>query len=232
MSTDTRTTAPPDGGRAVAAAPWWRRPAVVAGAAGVVLVALMLFDTRFVSAGDEAEAADTAVEYAEQNYEGTVVPAIEDAATPLDELLAAIVADPEAAGEEYGHREDAGKPFSFATQATGTLVEGGFGEVGLDVAGLPEGITAGVAIPPLGSSTALRDAGANVSFGDFVNQTEYQNVAIELNEQAVQHVFESLDLATMVGRSVDVTGAFTWSSATGGAVDHVTIVPVAIEVAP
>ncbi len=224
MSAQTRTPA--------AAAPLWRQPAVVGGVAGIVLVALMLLDTRFVSAGDEAEAADTAVEYAEQNYESTVVPAIEEAATPLDELVAAIVADPEAAGEEHGHREDEGKPFSFATQATGTLVEGGFGEVGLEVAGLPAGITAGVAIPPLGSSTALRDAGADVSFGDFVNQTEYQNVAIELNEQVVQHVFDGVDLATMLGRTVEVTGAFTWSSDTGGEVDHVAIVPVAIEVGP
>lgn len=210
---------------------WWRRPGVVASAAGIVLVALMLLDTRFVSAGDEAEAADTAAEYAEQNYASAVVPVIEESATPLDELLAAIVADPQAAGEEYGHREDDAKPFSFATRATGTLVEGGFGEVGLDVTGLPEGITAGVAIPPLGSSTALRDAGADVSFGDFVNQTEYQNVAIELNDQAVQHVFASLDLTTLVGQTIEVTGAFTWSSDTGGEVDHVTIVPVAIEVA-
>ena len=225
MSTRTQTSA------SASAAPVWRRPAVVGAVAGVVLVALMLLDTEFVSAGDEAEAADTAVEYAEQNYESTVVPSIEDSATPLDELLAAIVADPEAAGEEHGHREDETKPFSFAAQATGTLVEGGFGEVGLDVTGLPAGITAGIAIPPLGSSTALRDAGADVSFGDFVNQTEYQNVAIELNDQAVQHVFESLDLASMVGQTVDVTGAFTWSSDTGGEVDHITIVPVSIEVA-
>ncbi|PZF86669.1 DUF2291 family protein [Jiangella anatolica] len=215
-----------------ATATWWRRPPVLAGAAGVVLVALMLLDTRFVSAGEEAQAADTAVEYAEQNYESAVVPAVEDAATPLAELVTAIVADPEAAGEEYGHREDDGKPYSYATQATGTLVEGGFGEVGLEVSGLPDGITAGVAIPPLGSSTALRDAGADVSFGDFVNQTEYQNVAIELNAQAVEHVYEGLDLASMVGQTVEVTGAFTWSSDTGGEVDHVTIVPVAIEVAP
>lgn len=215
----------------MSAAALWRRPPVLAAAAGVALAALMLLDTRFVSAGDEAEAADTAVEYAEQNYEGTVVPAIEDAATPLDELLAAIVADPEAAGEEHGHREDAGKPFSFATRATGTVVEGGFGEVGLDVAGLPGGITAGVAIPPLGSSTALRDAGADVTFGDFVNQTEYQNVAIELNAQAVRHVYDGLDLTALLGQDIEVTGAFTWSSDTGGEVDHVTIVPVAIEVA-
>lgn len=211
-------------------ATWWRRRGVLVGVCGVVLVSLMVVDTTFVSTSEQVVATDTAVEYAEENYGTEVVPAIEESATPIGDLLAAIVADPEAAGEQYGSREDDTKPYSFATRAGGTVVEGGFGEIGLDVAGLPQGLTVGVAVPPLGSSTALRDAGAAVEFGQFVNQTEYQNVAIELNKQVVKHVFDSIDVASMAGQTVEVTGAFTWASDTGGDIDHVTIVPVSIEV--
>jgi predicted lipoprotein len=212
-------------------APLWRRPLVVGPVVAAAVVAAALASTTFVPAGSVAQAADTAVEYADENYESAVVPAVQDAAQPLDELVAALVADPDAAGEEFGSREDEGKPWSFATQATGTVVEGEFGEVGLQVEGIPEGIAVGVAIPPFGSNTALRDAGTDLTFGDFVNQTEFQNVAIELNNHAVEAVYGDLDPQTLIGQTVDVVGAFTWVSKTGGDVDHLTVVPVQIEAA-
>ena len=34
----------------------------------------------------------------------------------------------------------------------------------------------------------------------------------------------------LVGKTITVKGAFTWASTTGGAVDHVTIIPVELEV--
>ncbi|WP_165358637.1 DUF2291 family protein [Haloactinopolyspora alba] len=210
---------------------WWRRRGLILGACTVVLAALMVTDTTFVSTDERDAAAETAVEYAEQNYLSEVVPTIEESATPVDELLTAIVADPEAAGEEFGSREGENKPYSYATRASGTFVEGEFGEIGLDVSGIPDGLSVGVAVPPLGSSTAIRDAGTEATFGQFENQTEYQNVAIELNKQVVAHVFEPIDIESLVGQEVVVTGAFTWASDTGGEIDHVTIVPVSIEVA-
>jgi predicted lipoprotein len=210
--------------------PLWRRPVVVGPIVAVAVVAAAVASTTFVPAGSVAQAADTAVDYADENYESVVVPAVADSAQPLDELVAALVADPDAAGEEFGSREDEGKPWSFATEAAGTVVEGGFGEIGLEVAGMPEGITVGVAIPPFGSNTALRDAGTDLTFGDFVNQTEFQNVAIELNTRAVESVYGDLDPGTLLGSTIDVVGAFSWVSKTGGDIDHVTIVPVQIEV--
>ncbi|WP_024287351.1 DUF2291 family protein [Cellulomonas sp. KRMCY2] len=212
--------------------PMWRRPRAIGGVLTVAVLAAAVASTTFVPTGSQAVAADTAVEFAELNYGTVVVPTIVDAAQPAADLLTAIVADPDAAGEEFGSREDATKPYSFAVEATGIVTEGEFGEVGLDVAGLPAGLTLGVAIPPLGSSTAVRDAGADLSFGDFVNQTEYQNVAIELNKKVVETVFPELDLASMIGQEITVVGAFTWVSDTGGDIDHVSVVPVQVEVTP
>lgn len=194
----------------------------------IVLLALMALSTTFVK-GSAAVAADTAVEFAELNYGEFVVPALVERAVPIQDLVQKIVADPEGTGEELGRREDDGKPYSYATTATGTITEGAFGEVGLEVDGMPDGITVGIAIPPLGSATALRDAGTDLTFGDFVNQTEYQNVAVELNKVAAAQAYGGKDLAELAGSTVEVTGAFTWSSKTGGDVTHVTIVPVAVE---
>lgn len=211
-------------------APLWRRPAVIGAAVTLVVVVAAVLDTAFVSTGSQAAPADTAVEFADLNYEPVVVPTILDEAHPIGELLDTLVADPAAAGEEYGRREDETKPYSFAVDVTGTVSEGRFGEVGLDVDGIPDGLTVGVAVPPLGSNTAIRDTGTELAFGDFVNQTEFQKVAIELNNKVVETVFADLDLPSLVGEEIHVVGAFTWVSKTGGDIDHVTIVPVQVEV--
>ena len=41
--------------------------------------------------------------------------------------------------------------------------------------------------------------------------------------------FVFFDLPSMVGEEISVVGAFTWVSKTGGAIDHITIVPVQME---
>ncbi|WP_146197103.1 DUF2291 family protein [Serinibacter arcticus] len=212
------------------ARPLWRRGVVVGPVLGALLLGGMAASTTFVGAGEAVVAADTAVEFAELNYTDVIVPSLTDRAVAVEELVPQILTDPDATGEELGRREGEGKPYSYPVSATGTIVEGSFGEVGLEVDGMPEGITVGVAIPPLGSSTALRDAGAELTFGDFVNQTEYQNVAIELNKLAAAEVYTDLDLTSMIGEQITVVGGTTWVSKTGGEVTHVTIVPVSIEV--
>jgi len=210
--------------------PIWARPRVIGGVLAVALLAAMYAGTTVVNNSTLTTAADTAVEYADANYETVVVPNVEKSAQPLDSLLAGLESDANATGEKYGKHEDATKPYSFATEATGTVVEGDFGEIGLDVAGVPDGLTVGISIPPLGSTTAIRDAGTDLTFGDFVNQTEFQNVAIELNKKIAEAVYENLDPTSLIGKKITVVGAFTWVSNTGGTIDHVTILPISIEV--
>ena len=211
------------------AVPVWRQPRVIVAVLILALIGASVASTTFVASGSQEVAADTAVEYAELNYDAVVVPTIVDAAQPVDVLLDALLADPDAAGEEYGKREDETKPYSFAVEVTGTVTEGGFGEVGLDVPGLSGDVTVGVSVPPLGSNTAIRDAGTELAFGGFVNQTEYQNVAIELNKRVAESVFTDVDLTAMLGEQITVVGAFTWVSKTGGTIDHIAIIPVQIE---
>lgn len=207
--------------------PWWQHKLLITLLAVVVLVVLMFRSTTFVGADETL--ADTGEEYAEEAYESIVVPAIEENSIDLGELAGLMAADPDGTGEDYGSREDENKPYSFSVSATGKVVEGSFGEVGLETEGLGD-LTAGIAVPPLGSSTALRDAGTDLTFGDFVNQTEFQNAAMELNKKAAEIVYADIAADDLVGKSIEVVGAVTWSSKTGGAVDHLTIVPVSIEV--
>ncbi len=212
--------------------PIWARPRVIGAVVIVAFLAAAFAGTTFVDNSTIAVKTDTAIEYADANYDTVVVPTVTKAAQPLDTLVTALLADEAGTGEKFGKREDTGKPFSFATEADGTITEGDFGEIGLDVPGIPAGITVGIAIPPLGSNTAIRDAGTELTFGDFVNQTEYQKVAIELNKKVATAVYGSLDPKSLLGKKVHVVGAFAWTSSTGGTIDHVTILPVSLEVTP
>lgn len=214
--------------------PYWRRPVVTIPIAGVVLSGAMLQQTTFLGAGEELDgasvsSAEDATQLAQEGYENEVVPAITSGSVPVADVVRAALADPEAAGEELGKHEADGKPYSYAVTVTGEVVEGEFGELGLQVEDLPDAITIGVAVPPYGASTALRDVGLDVEYGDFENQIAYQGVAFELNTLAAQDAFDEIDLDALLGKRVTVEGATTWTSIRGGDVMHLTILPVSIE---
>lgn len=216
------------------ATPWWRRPVVITPVLIVLLCGAMVQQTTFVgpegfSSEQAGSSTDEAVALARDGYESTVLPAVTEDPVPLVDVVAAAQEDPEAAGEELGTHEVDGKPYSYAVTATGTVAEGEFGEVALEVDGLPEGITVGVAVPPYGSSTALRDVGLEVQYGDFENQIAYQAVAFELNSLAAEDAFDGAEADDLLGKQVTVVGAITWASSTGGDVTHLQILPVRIE---
>ncbi len=92
-------------------AQWWRTSRAIGTGAVVLLVARCLADTTFdTSQGDTP--ADTAVEYAQLNYDEFIVPGLEERAKPVEKLLTDILADPQGTGEELGRREDDAKPLA------------------------------------------------------------------------------------------------------------------------
>lgn len=221
--------------RAPSAQPWWRRSVVIGPVLALLIAAAMLQQTTFVRAGAEISSAEgsstkEASALAREGYETTVLPALREDPVLLSEVAAAAHDDPDTAGEAFGKREDDGKPYSYAVTATGTVGEGEFGEIALEIEGMPDGVTAGVAIAPFGASTALRDVGLDVKYGDFENQIAYQQVAIELNALAADDAYGDARPEELVGADIAVVGAITWTSTTGGDVSHVTILPVSIEV--
>ncbi|GMA32492.1 hypothetical protein [Litorihabitans aurantiacus] len=85
--------------------PLWRRGVVVAPVLGALLLGGMAASTTFVGAGDAVIAADTAVEFADLNYEDVIVPSLTDRAVEVSDLATRVLADPDATGEELGRRE-------------------------------------------------------------------------------------------------------------------------------
>jgi len=210
-----------------------RRRSVVSGVLAAGVLAAVAATTTVVAADDPAAAGTGAqsfdpVEYADERYESEVVATVEDEAVELTDLLPQIIADPEAAGEEHGHRDGVSSPYAYPV--TGTGVAGAVDGTLLPVAveGLPEGVEVVLQVGPAVNGTALRDATGLIGFDDFLNQIEYADVATELNNKVKEQVLAGFDAAGAAGSTVSFTGAFAYGSNTA----LLQVTPVSLEVQP
>jgi len=206
--------------------PVWRRKPVLLTVFWVLLVGAMIAGTTVVKPGEEPVAGGDEVldpaAFAAEVYEPKVVPYIKDNAVDLTELLPKIEADPDGTGEELGNRNGS-SPYSYPVKVTGTVVEGEFGEAGLEVPDLGSDATVGVQTGPVVTGTAIRDAVGFITFDQARNQIEFSNIATELNNQVKASVLTKTDFASLLGKQITVVGAFTYDDPA-----HVTITPVEI----
>jgi predicted lipoprotein len=212
--------------------PVWLRPGVIGGVVAVALLAAIALTTTTVSASDPGAAAAAggstfdAVEYAQEHYDSEVVPTIQENAVEITELLPQIIEDPDAAGEQYGHRAGVSSPYAYAVSGEGVAGKVDGTLLPLQIEGLPDDVQVMLQIGPAINGTALRDATGLVDFNDFLNQIEYANAATELNNKVKSDVLADFDAAGAEGKTVRFVGAFAYGS--NPAVLQVT--PVELEV--
>jgi predicted lipoprotein len=158
-----------------------------------------------------------------------IVPDIEKRAVDYRTLRDAIKADPDAAGRKYGYRgKDTGDaPWNFPTKLHGTIVDvdtqSSEGTVGVDVDGSGKASVI-VDIGPTVLGTTLRDSLDFISFTSFVNQIQYAQFGTALNAYAVKQAMGALPRNDLKGKTVTVTGAFSYDSSS----DEPEIVPLSI----
>ncbi|HLL65814.1 MAG TPA: DUF2291 domain-containing protein [Micromonosporaceae bacterium] len=162
-------------------------------------------------AGEAGSQTFNAASYAEKNW-SKVGSTVTEKAVDAKTLLAAIQADPVAAGKQYGVTAGVGSAPSIMIKGAGTVgaVDQSQGpgrmQVDLDPAdGTPD---LSIAIGPVFLGTAVRDAVGFISFGEFPNQIEFANVATELNNQARTKVVAPIDMKSAQGKKVTFAGAF------------------------
>ncbi|MFC9608234.1 DUF2291 family protein [Streptomyces niveus] len=197
--------------------------------AALLLLVVVIGLTSTYQSGSEADLQAKPrfdpVKYASKTFTSKVAPAIEKNAVDIATLHKAIAANPEAAGQRYGHRAGSG-PYSYSVALTGTAGKARSGLLPVTVEGLGKARVF-VQIGPVVSGTALRDAPGSITFGQFTNQVEYADAATALNTEMKKKVLASFDAADTDGKKVTVVGAMT--PLTG---DVLTITPVSIEAAP
>ena len=188
---------------------------IVVSAAILALVAAMAFDTKVVKIGSAADIAPNTFSPAAF---GTaefpkVKAAIEARAVDAVTLAAAVAKDKEAAGKEYGlEPSKSGVATSngpvISVKFTGVVGKGDSGVYAVAVEGVPSTLIISMQTGPAIYGTDLRDSTGMISFGQFVNQIDYQNAGSALNKETKKQVLSKVDTAKLTGKTVSVVGAF------------------------
>lgn len=205
------------------------RPWMVWLVAGIALLVGAALTTKVVSLEDADAAASGSrfdpAEYADARFDDEIVPQIEDEAIDLATLLGDLADGVDEA--ELGNAPGTGSAYSFPVEFTATAGAPNGSILPVTVDGVPADVAVQVQIGPAINGTALRDVTGTVSFNEFTNQLEFQQVATEFNNRVRDGVLSGIDPASLEGREIRVVGAFTRVNPA-----LVSVVPVAFEVSP
>lgn len=185
------------------------------------------------------------VAYVDGIWESRLLPAFEENAVDLAEVLAEL--QPDANGtvpkeeliditNEYG-LITVGEAHVYMVEGSGRIVsvdtETSLGTAEVELDGYDGPVKAqlyiGTRIPSDDSS--VRDAVGFITFGDFREQTEYGKAATEINKRVLSAVLDEIDRDNLVGKPITFKGAFTIRTFNILQIDvnDIPIVPVEIE---
>ena len=185
-----------------------RRKLWLGGALVAALLVAMAFSTKVVkihSAEDVAANVFSPEKFGVEQFP-KVRKIIEARAAPAADVAAAIAADKDAAAKTYGVPGSLGP--EMAVSFEGVAGEASSGVYDVKVAGVPDALRIRVQTGPAVNGTDLRDGAGTISFGQFVNQIEYQNAGSALNKEMKKQVLSKIDNANLTGKTVKVVGVF------------------------
>jgi predicted lipoprotein len=194
----------------------------------VVVLALAAANTKVLTTAENDGISKPSFDpaaYALDNYSSKIAPQNEADATDLATLLNAL--DDGADPAQYGHSSGAASAYSFPVTFTGVIGKLNSPVVPITVDGVPSTITVQLQVGPALNGTAIRDATGTISFNQFTNQLQYQEVGTQLNNQVRTLVISGTDFSTLEGKTITVTGAFLKVNPA-----LVSVVPVKFEVLP
>ncbi|MET0813002.1 MAG: DUF2291 domain-containing protein [Microbacterium sp.] len=203
------------------------RPWMIGLAIAIVVIVAAGFSTTYVSIEDAEAAASGSrfdpVEYADERFDSEIVPQIQDDAVDLVTLLESLEGGEDESA--FGNTPGTGSSYSFPVEFTGVAGTPNGSILPVTVPGVPQGITVQVQIGPALNGTALRDVTGTVSFNEFTNQLEFQEVATEFNNRVRDGALSGVDPAQLEGATIHVVGAYTRVNPA-----LVSVVPVVFEV--
>jgi predicted lipoprotein len=156
-----------------------------------------------------AAAPGSPAAYVDSLWSTKLVPAVLHDAVDARVLLDALKASPVEASTRYGHREGGGATY-FIIKGRGVVISvdtvSRAGLALVDVAPFDGRPDLSIQIGPVLRGTSLRDATGIVRFSDFVNQLQFADAGIELNDRVLKTVLANLDRTGLRGRPVAFAG--------------------------
>jgi len=149
------------------------------------------------------------------NWSSRVVPTVGKGAIPFSTLRSALAEDQDAATRRYRSGTGAGRPSFLVSGVARVLAVDTTSRSGvarLDLEPFDGTLDAELQIGPVFRGTALRDALPFIRFDDFTNQMEYASVSRVLHQRIADSVLAKVERATLPGRTIQFSGAFTEGS--------------------
>jgi len=174
----------------------------------IILVVAMALCTKVIvngSSEDLRQQSFSPDQFAQKEY-----PSIRDfvvnKAVDAQTLLTALQENKKSAIEKYGVKSGIGAIIPVKFDA---VVESGrSGIYTLKIANTPQKQTIRVQVGPAINGTALRDATGKISFEQFTNQIQYQNVGAAINRVMKADTLQHIDHKTLVGKQAFIVGVF------------------------
>jgi predicted lipoprotein len=163
------------------------------------------------------------IAYVDGIWESKVLPTVQKNAVDFSQLYTELRLNQDAASQKYGNK--VGGPYNFLTKFEGKVLSADtssrVGVIKVETQTSNGAAVLTVQVGPVVQGTAIRDALGFITFNDFVNQLQFADVADELNTRALQNALNNTDPTTLIGKTVDITGAFTLDN-----IDDLVITPV------
>jgi predicted lipoprotein len=181
---------------------------------------------------DTATSSQNPAAFVDSVWSAKLVPAIVSSAIDARTLLDAMSASIGDAERKYGRNAN-GDGWYFNVKGEGTVLavdtSSRNGLIDLRVVSQSRRPDVSIQIGPVFRGSALRDSTGIITFGSFVNQLQFADVADDLNNKARQTVLSSLDAKTLIGKRVKFVGSFEAESAAQPLIHNVVPVQLAVE---
>jgi len=218
--------------------PWILRAVITACALALVLTVCRVTVVHDAPPRSDAEVsglADMSVaqRYCAENWESTILPAIEANAIDLPTFMDGVRGDLAALGTQHAKRANETSPWSFCLKGRAKVVEVEDPDrvtrtrLLLDVEPYDGQADAYVQVSSVIRTNAVRDSVGFLKLDDFANQVEFAELTTAFNARIQADLVKQLDAVSLIGKEIDLLGCV---SITGAAGEEILIVPVRLDV--
>ncbi len=157
-------------------------------------------------------------QYTIDNWDSKVIPAIHERAVDIPAFLAAVSADLDAAGREYGNRANETSAWSFCVKGEARVLE-------IENADKPNKTTLSLDTAPYDGKAdcrlhygkvfssniknAVRDGVGFLKLDDFTNQVEFADLTTAFNNKIKDEIILAADAGTYAGKTITLYGCIS-----------------------
>jgi len=218
--------------------PWLPRALVAVCVLALILMVCrvtVVYDAPPRSPDEENGLADLTVaeRYCVENWEGKILPVVEERAIDLPTFVSGMRGDLATLGAEHAARANETSPWSFCLSGRAKVLEIEAPDkvtntrLLLDVAPYDGEADVKVQISSVIKTNAVRDGVGFLKLDGFANQVEFAELTKAFNARIQADVITKLDAASLVGNEIDLLGCV---SVTGAAGEEILIVPIRLDV--